>query len=145
VKRSTKIMAGAAVAAAVAGGAGVAAAGGPSEPAETPDPAISGDALQKAEAAALAETGGGQVTGTETEDEESSYEVEVTMDDGRQVDVQLDQSFAVVGSDQDGVAETDTAGEAAEDANEAAEDANEAAEDANEPPDNGADDVPGEN
>ena len=35
-------------------------------------------------------------------DEESYYEVEVTLADGRQVDVQLDRSFTVVGSKQDG-------------------------------------------
>ena len=79
-----------------------AAAGGSDDVAEGPDSAISGDALKKAGAAALAQTGGGRVTGTEVEDEESYYEVEVTLDDGRQVDVQLDQSFAVVSSDSDG-------------------------------------------
>jgi hypothetical protein len=41
------------------------------------------------------------VTETEVGDEESYYEVEVTLDDGRQVDVQLDERFAVVGSSQD--------------------------------------------
>jgi uncharacterized membrane protein YkoI len=102
VKSSTKIMAGAAVAAAVAGGAGVAsAAGGSDDAAEGPDAAITGDALQRAEEAALAETGGGRVTGTEVEDEESYYEVEVTLEDGSQVDVQLDRDFVVVGSDAD--------------------------------------------
>ena len=39
------------------------------------------------------------MTDTEIGDEESYYEVEVTHDDGRQVDVQLDQNFNVVGSD----------------------------------------------
>ena len=62
---------------------------------------ISGDALQKASDAALQHTGGGRVTGTEVGDEESLYEVEVTLDDGRQVDVQLDDSFAVVGTEDD--------------------------------------------
>jgi len=62
---------------------------------------ISGDALQKASDAALEHTGGGSVTGTEVGDEESLYEVEVTLDDGRQVDVQLDDSFAVVGTEDD--------------------------------------------
>ena len=38
---------------------------------------------------------------TEVGDEESYYEVEVTLDDGSQVDVQLDRSFAVVGSEAD--------------------------------------------
>jgi uncharacterized membrane protein YkoI len=111
VKRSTKIIAGAAFAAAVAGGAGVAAAsGGSDDGAEGPDSAISGDALEKAGAAALAETGGGRVTGTEVGDEESYYEVEVTFDDGRQVDVQLDESFAVVGSSADAEDSDESAG-----------------------------------
>jgi uncharacterized membrane protein YkoI len=67
---------------------------------ETEQP-ISGDALQKASEAALEHTGGGSVTGTEVGDEESLYEVEVTLDNGRQVDVQLDESFAVVGTEGD--------------------------------------------
>jgi hypothetical protein len=37
------------------------------------------------------------VTGTEVGDEESHYEVEITLHDGRQVDVQLDESFDLVG------------------------------------------------
>ena len=57
---------------------------------------------RKASAAALAYTGEGQVTGTEVGDEESYYEIEVTLDDGRQVDVQLDESFAVVGTEDEG-------------------------------------------
>jgi uncharacterized membrane protein YkoI len=61
--------------------------------------------LKQAERAALDETGGGRVTGTEVGDEESLYEVEVTLDDSTQVDVQLDADFVVVGtkadSDQD--------------------------------------------
>jgi uncharacterized membrane protein YkoI len=61
------------------------------------DTAITGDPLAKASAAALAHTGGGRVTGTEVDDEESYYEVEVTLDDSRQVDVQLDRAFNVVG------------------------------------------------
>ena len=96
MKRSTKIIAGTAFAAAVAG-----AAGGSDDGAEGPDSGISGDALQKASDAALAETGGGRVTGTEVGDEESYYEVEVTLPDGRQVDVQLDEDFTVVGSESD--------------------------------------------
>ena len=100
--RRMRIISGAAVAVAIAGTAGAAAAAGSDEDAaEGPDTAITGDALQKASDAALAETGGGRVTGTEVGDEESYYEVEVTLDDGRQVDVQLDESFAVVGSDPD--------------------------------------------
>jgi hypothetical protein len=82
-------------------GIGVAAAAGGSDSTEGPDVAISGDALQRASAAALAETGGGRVTGSEVGDEESYYEVEVTLDNGDQVDVQLDEGFAVVGSKTD--------------------------------------------
>jgi uncharacterized membrane protein YkoI len=62
---------------------------------------ISGAALDRASRVALADTGGGRVTGSEVGDEESYYEVEVTLDDGDQVDVQLDENFAVVGSTTD--------------------------------------------
>ena len=57
--------------------------------------------LEQAERAALEETGGGTVTGTEVDDEESRYEVEVTLEDGHQVDVQLDETFRVVGTEGD--------------------------------------------
>jgi uncharacterized membrane protein YkoI len=105
MKKRTKIIgAGAAALALAAGGAGVAIAGGSDEAedaAEGPDVAISGNALEQAKAAALESTGGGTVSGTETGDEESYYEVEVTLDDGSQVDVQLDRGFNVVGSSGD--------------------------------------------
>ncbi|CAN5130012.1 hypothetical protein BH20ACT8_BH20ACT8_05690 [soil metagenome] len=64
--------------------------------------AIVGSALQRASAAALEHTGEGRVTETEVGDEESYYEVEVTREDGSQVDVQLDRDFNVVGSEDDG-------------------------------------------
>jgi uncharacterized membrane protein YkoI len=66
---------------------------------EAADTPITGDPLAKASAAALAYTGGGRVTGTEVGDEESRYEVEVRLDDGGQVDVQLDRAFNVVGAE----------------------------------------------
>ena len=65
------------------------------------DRPITGVALEKASAAALEHLGQGRVTDTEIEDEESYYEVEVTLEDGRQIDVQLDEDFNVVGSDAD--------------------------------------------
>jgi uncharacterized membrane protein YkoI len=65
---------------------------------EGPDVPITGTALERASQAALDYLGGGRVTGTEVGDEESYYEVEVTLDDGRQVDVQLDEAFDVVGT-----------------------------------------------
>lgn len=61
------------------------------------DSPITGDALEQASAVALEYTGGGSVTETEIGDEDSYYEVEVTMDDGQQIDVQLDEAFNVVG------------------------------------------------
>lgn len=79
---------------------GVAVASGVTDDDGTEQP-ITGAALERAGAAALAHTGGGRVTETETGDEESYYEVEVTLDNGNQVDVQLDSSFNVVGSDGD--------------------------------------------
>lgn len=62
---------------------------------------ITGAALEQASAAALAHTGGGRVTETEVGDEDSLYEVEVTLNDGSQIDVQLDENFAVVGAEAD--------------------------------------------
>jgi hypothetical protein len=43
----------------------------------------------------------GRVTGPEVGDEESHYEVEVTMPHGGQIDVQLDEGFRVVSSGAD--------------------------------------------
>jgi uncharacterized membrane protein YkoI len=105
--RKKLVIAGACVAALAAGGAGVAAATGGGDDSEQP---ITGSALDQAKAAALAETGGGTVTETETGDEESFYEVEVTREDGSQVDVQLDRSFDVVGSEADNESEADETG-----------------------------------
>ena len=82
------------VAALAAGGTAIAAGARDDDATERP---ISGDALSKAKAAALADTPG-RVTGTEVGDEESYYEVEVTRPDGSQVDVQLDREFRVVSS-----------------------------------------------
>jgi hypothetical protein len=100
----TGLFAAAAIAALAGGGAAIAgAAGGDDDASERP---ISGAALERAEAAALEHTGGGQVTGTEVGDEESYYEVEVT-GGGGQTDVQLDRNFNVVGgeADRDGSSE----------------------------------------
>lgn len=82
---------------ALAGGATAAVAGGDlgdSRP-------ITGESLRKAGAAALEATGGGKVTETETGDEDGYYEVEVTLDSGRQVDVALDKDFKVLGQESD--------------------------------------------
>jgi uncharacterized membrane protein YkoI len=90
-----KWIAGAAVATILAGGiGGVAVANGGGDNGD--DHPITGEAYDKASAAALKATGGGKVTDTEVGDEESYYEVEVTLDDGSQVDVQLDRDLNVV-------------------------------------------------
>lgn len=98
------VLAGATVALVVVGGSGVAIAGSDDDATDLP---IEGAALEQASEAALAETGGGEVTGTEVGDEESYYEVEVTLANGDQVDVQLDRSFDVVGTENDGTNDQD--------------------------------------
>lgn len=97
IKRFGIATATATAAAAVALGAGIASA----QPDDGEGTPITGEALTKASQAALAFTGDGTVTGTEVGDEESLYEVEVTLADGSQVDVQLDQNFVVVGDKTD--------------------------------------------
>ena len=98
-KRIALIFAGAALVTASTVGAAAALSGGDDDAQDRPIPASE---LEQAEQAALEETGGGSVTGTEVDDEESKYEVEVTLDDGTQVDVQLDESFQVVGTEGEG-------------------------------------------
>ena len=100
MNRRMKIALGAAAAAVAAGvaAAGVATAADTATD-DSADVAISGTDLERASEAALAETGGGEVVDSEAEDEENGYEVEVNLDDGRQVEVQLDADFAVVSSD----------------------------------------------
>ena len=84
--------------AAIGGGVALAAGGGDDDATEAP---ITGEELDRASDAALEHTGGGRVTETEKGDEESLYEVEVTLDDGSQVDVQLDADFEVVSDERD--------------------------------------------
>lgn len=101
MSRSTMIAAGATIglAAIVSGGVAIAATqGGDDDGRNVP---VTGDALRSASAAALAHTGQGRVTDTEVGDEESYYEIEVTLGDGSPVDVQLDRTYHVVGSSSD--------------------------------------------
>jgi uncharacterized membrane protein YkoI len=94
------LITGTVIAALAVGGVAIAGAAGGGDD-DAGEQAISGTALDRASAAALDQTGGGRVTDTETGDEESYYEVEVTRGDGSQVDVQLDRDFQVVGSEGD--------------------------------------------
>jgi uncharacterized membrane protein YkoI len=93
------VIVGAVAVLAAGGGAALAGATGDDDARER---AISGSALDRASQVALDHVGEGRVTGTEVDDEESKYEVEVTKDDGSQVDVQLDEDFEVVGDEEDG-------------------------------------------
>ena len=65
------------------------------------DRPLTGTSLEKATAAALAHTGGGTVTETEVGDDGAAYGVEIRLADGRQVEVNLDESFVVIGQESD--------------------------------------------
>jgi uncharacterized membrane protein YkoI len=63
---------------------------------------LTGSTLDRASKAALAETGGGQVSGSERDSEHGArYEVEVTKADRSQVDVRLDAQFKTVAVEPD--------------------------------------------
>ena len=74
---------------------------------EKEDIPITGNALEKASAIALEYIGEGQVTDTEIDDEEGYYEIEITLDNGHEVDVHLDENFKVLGKETDGDEEDD--------------------------------------
>jgi Na+/glutamate symporter len=93
--RRTRWIATAGLVVAVAGGLGAAAADGDS------DQELTGATRDRAVAAALAATGGGTVLATEAGDDGADYGVEVRLPDGRQVEVDLDLSFKVVGQELD--------------------------------------------
>jgi uncharacterized membrane protein YkoI len=66
------------------------------------DVPITGEALEKASAAALAHVGEGQVTETEVDnDADGYYEVEITLENGREVEVNLSENFEVLGTEED--------------------------------------------
>jgi len=80
------------------GGAGIAYAnGGGSEE------RVTGPQAEKAKSAAIAAVGGGNVTEVERDDGNGTgaFEVEVTRDDGSQVEVHLDGGHNVVGQEAD--------------------------------------------
>ena len=52
-----------------------------------------------ASAAALAYIGEGRVTDSELGDEEGYYEIEITLNNGNQVDVHLDKNFNVLSTE----------------------------------------------
>jgi uncharacterized membrane protein YkoI len=104
----TKWLTGAAVAVAlVGGGTGVAVAATNSDDEEP----LTGSTLDRAVDAALEETGGGTVVETEAGDDGAAYSVEVRLDDGSQVEVNLDQDFTVIGHEADDDGPNDDEGE----------------------------------
>ena len=107
MRNKTLWIAGAAAAAVALGGAAVAAAS--STPGD--DQPLSGTALQQAGDAAIARTGPGTVVSAETENEANvSYEVDVRLDNGDRVEVNLNGSFEVVGVEGQGQDDDDGAG-----------------------------------
>ncbi len=68
---------------------------------ESSEQQATGPGIEKAKSVALDHTNGGRVSGTEVGDEEGYYEVEVTLDDGSQVDVHLDRDFDVLSTPAD--------------------------------------------
>jgi uncharacterized membrane protein YkoI len=94
-----KILIAAALTAVFAGmGAGISVAqdAGSGDDGDVP---LSGTSLDRASEAALEQAGGGEVVDSEVEDE-GGYEIEVNLDDGRQIEVQLDANYAVMSSDE---------------------------------------------
>lgn len=71
------------------------------------DEPLTGATLERATAAALEHTGGGKVVETEVGDDGAAYGVEVQLAGGRQVEVELDENFQVIGqeADDDGAGE----------------------------------------
>ena len=60
---------------------------------------ITGTSLERASKVALNYIGQGRVTGTEIGDEEGNYEIEITTNNGNQVDVHLDKNFKVISTE----------------------------------------------
>jgi uncharacterized membrane protein YkoI len=97
MRRRTRWMVGAGVAVAMVGGLVAAAAATDGDD----DQELTGATRDRAVAAALAATGGGTVLETEAGDDGAAYGVEVRLDDGRQVEVNLDEGFKVVNQEPD--------------------------------------------
>ena len=95
MQRRTKLIAATGLAVAMVGGIAAAASDGDA------DQELTGTARDRAVAAALAATGGGTVLETEAGDDGAAYGVEIRLADGRQVEVNLDQSFKVTGQEAD--------------------------------------------
>lgn len=96
MRTRTKVVTAAAVAVVVAGAAATVSVATGSD-----DRPLEGADLERATASALAHTGEGEVVESEVGDGGAVYEVEVRLDDGSVVEVQLDERFEVTGSETD--------------------------------------------
>ena len=95
MKKKTWIIAGAAAAVIVVGGAGIAFAA--TDGFDNDNDRLSGQELESASAAALDAVGEGTVSEAERSDDlDHDFTVEVRLDNGDDVDVELDESFEVV-------------------------------------------------
>jgi uncharacterized membrane protein YkoI len=68
---------------------------------EEVDVPITGTPLEMASAAALAHIGEGRITDSEIGDEEGYYEIEITLPNGDEVDVHLDENYHVLSTEYD--------------------------------------------
>ena len=97
MNRRRALIAGSAIAVAlVVGGAGLTMAGGNDN--DTP---LTGTDLERATKAALDHVGGGTVIESEVGDDGAAYGIEIRLDDGSVVEVQLDADFHVIGQEAD--------------------------------------------
>jgi Peptidase propeptide and YPEB domain len=100
--KKLKLIIGTAVALLLLVGAGVAYASGSFGDGSSGDGSeqSTGGGMEQAKSVALNHVNG-RVTATEFQDEEGYYEVEVTKDDGTQVDVHLDKNYNVIDAQSD--------------------------------------------
>lgn len=108
-KKTRWVVGGALAVALIGGGTAIAVATG----AGGDDRPLTGTDLERATAAALEHTGGGTVIETEVGDDGAAYGVEIRLNDGRVVEISLDQNFEVVGQegDDDGPGDQDGPGD----------------------------------
>jgi uncharacterized membrane protein YkoI len=111
MRTKSKVLAATAAALVIAGAAATVSVATGSD-----DQPLGGSDLERATAAALAHTGEGEVVESEIGDGGAAYEVEVRLDDGSVVEVQLDERFNVTGDSVDddgneGAGDDDAGGE----------------------------------
>ena len=96
-KKTRWVIGGALAVALIGGGTAIAVATGAGDD----DKPLTGSALERATAAALEHTGGGTVIETEVGDDGAAFGVEIRLDDGSVVEVNLDENFNVIGDEPD--------------------------------------------